>query len=142
MRTKTNNLIYFFQKYFHWFIRFWNVNLNVPWFCTRFLKRSKTVENAHGQERSMNVNMKFCSGCWRFVKRFNRFNKCKYGLGFCSRGHNSVIKCRIDLKLGENVSSDLADKMHFDSWPYDHSSGIYFKNAPGASTRLMPLGPK
>ena len=31
------------------------------------------------------------------------------------QGSNSVIKSRIDLKLGENASPDLADKIHFDS---------------------------
>ncbi len=31
------------------------------------------------------------------------------------QGSNSVITCRIDLKLGGNMSSDLAGKMHFDS---------------------------
>ena len=45
------------------------------------------------------------------------------------QGHNSVITCRIDLKPGENVFTDLGDKMHFDSLPYDHPSG---KTLPGA----------
>ena len=31
------------------------------------------------------------------------------------QGLISVITCRIYLKLGGNVSSDVADKMHFDS---------------------------
>jgi hypothetical protein len=31
------------------------------------------------------------------------------------QGPNSVITCRIDLKLGGNVFPDLIDKIHFDS---------------------------
>ncbi len=64
-------------------------------------------------------------------------------LGLSPRGPNSVITCRIDLKLGGNVSPDIADNMHFDSWPYDHPSRIFFKKFPwgiSASTCLMPLG--
>jgi hypothetical protein len=66
-------------------------------------------------------------------------------LGLCPRGHNSaVITCRIDLKLGGNVSSDLADKMHFDmtlrSAIRDLFQKMYLGHKP--STRLMPLGHK
>jgi len=49
---------------------------------------------------------------------------------FAPQGPNSVTICRIDLKLGGNVSPDFADKMHFDSWPYNYLSGIYFKKCP------------
>ena len=43
---------------------------------------------------------------------------------------NTVIKCKINLKLAVNVSPNHADKMHFDSWPYDQLSGFYFKKCP------------
>ena len=40
------------------------------------------------------------------------------------QGQYSVITCRIDLKLDGNVSPDLAEKIHFVSWAYDHPWGI------------------
>ena len=57
------------------------------------------------------------------------------------QGPNSVITCRIDLKLGYNVSPYIADKMHFDSWSYDYLSGIYFKNVPGTQPKYAPHVP-
>ena len=57
------------------------------------------------------------------------------------QGPNSVITCRIDLKLGFNVSPYIADKMHFDSWSYDYLSGIYFKKCPWDITQVRALCP-
>jgi hypothetical protein len=47
------------------------------------------------------------------------------------QGPNSGITCRIDLKLGENTSLDLADKIHFDSFMITHQ-GFISKSVPGA----------
>ena len=67
----------------------------------------------------MRVTFMFAS--FKRFERVNNFLKTKrletatVNTYFVPQGPNSVITCRIDLKLGGNVSPDLVDKMHFDS---------------------------
>jgi len=57
------------------------------------------------------------------------------------QGHNSVITCRIDLKLGGNVAPDFAKKMHFNSLPYTiaHQGFISKINVPCRKPKYAPF---
>jgi hypothetical protein len=113
------------------------------WQYVQWLRRGWALYRRSGW-KAIKTNMKIIF-FFKFFSTPNTVNSYFVPQGHKARtwvmpqGPNSVITCRIDLKLGGNVSPDLADKMHFESWPYDHPSGIYFKKYPWAITQVFAL---